>query len=118
MDPNATYDALKRAFVTAKATPFMEPGIDDVITDLSEKFYALDNWLQTGGFLPDAWMRTHYNRDLTTAEQLANEAVRHFPSETVKAIKWWRHEMGGLTNTWPSLKEARDMIYKAKGLPT
>lgn len=55
MDPNACLDEIRR--ITAKADCYGENGTlsDDDTTRLVELTQALDQWLVSGGFLPDAW---------------------------------------------------------------
>lgn len=53
MDPNATLVLIRALLVkmdTSKATPS-----DEEFVTLYETFFALDNWLKKGGFLPKEW---------------------------------------------------------------
>lgn len=59
MDPDKALDEIRRLLESAvkhesNDTLHLVPG---VIAELQESFQALDEWLQTGGFLPKDWKR-------------------------------------------------------------
>lgn len=50
MDPNATLREIRE--LSERVSEWPKESLAD---ELIEKFDALDAWLQSGGFLPDAW---------------------------------------------------------------
>ncbi|MBL8797977.1 MAG: hypothetical protein JNM56_29030 [Planctomycetia bacterium] len=60
MDPNAALTSLRDmallVVATAEDGQWHEiPDLRQLLTDLAERFLALDAWTRTGGRLPDAW---------------------------------------------------------------
>lgn len=57
MDPNEALERLRRAVAELKTEAQWrhEAALGDVVTEMVEKFEALDEWLSKGGFLPTAW---------------------------------------------------------------
>jgi hypothetical protein len=55
MDPNATLAEIRRLAAAALSGEYAIGDMDGVATELAEYVTALDEWVATGGFLPDAW---------------------------------------------------------------
>jgi hypothetical protein len=56
MDPNETLRLLRLTLKQMKADT--DPAIRQAHADeAAEHFNALDNWMSSGGFLPEAWKR-------------------------------------------------------------
>jgi hypothetical protein len=56
MDPNATL-AMLRSLVRKVQDSNMDTHPLDRLDQFAEHFEALDEWIESGGFLPDAWTR-------------------------------------------------------------
>lgn len=56
MDPNTALKQLR--FLVARAhAASLRTDISVIADEMADVFNGLDNWLSTGGFLPDAWRR-------------------------------------------------------------
>jgi len=53
VDVNVTLSHIRSIVTDILNDPNVDPA--DVATDLAEHFENLDNWIVSGGFLPNAW---------------------------------------------------------------
>lgn len=55
MDPNETLKRLRNILNTWDEWGILEADAEDALNNVTELFYALDDWLSQGGFRPDDW---------------------------------------------------------------
>jgi hypothetical protein len=55
MDPNETLALLRVAFGRWEEWGTLETDPEEAMDFLTDTFFALDNWLTSGGFRPDDW---------------------------------------------------------------
>lgn len=55
MDPNETLSQIRRLFANWEEWGDLEQNPSDAMDSLVDLFFALDNWLTSGGFRPDDW---------------------------------------------------------------
>jgi hypothetical protein len=55
MDPNETLSSLRATFARWEEWGTLEVDAEEAMDSLTDLFFALDNWLTSGGFRPDDW---------------------------------------------------------------
>jgi hypothetical protein len=55
MDPNATLNNMRDVFTRWEEWGILEVDAEQAMDELVDLFFALDNWLISGGFRPDSW---------------------------------------------------------------
>jgi hypothetical protein len=55
MDPNETLHRMRDFFIRWEEWGSIEVDPEAAMDELTDLFFALDNWLITGGFRPDSW---------------------------------------------------------------
>ena len=55
MDPNATLSRLREVLSLWEQWGSLELNADATLDEVVDLFFAIDEWLSTGGFRPDDW---------------------------------------------------------------
>lgn len=55
MDPNEALSGIRDVFARWEEWGTLEVDAEAALDELTDLFFALDNWLTSGGFRPDDW---------------------------------------------------------------
>jgi hypothetical protein len=55
MDPNETLASIRTTLMRWEEWGTLEVDAEEAMDFLTDTFFALDNWLTSGGFRPDDW---------------------------------------------------------------